>query len=216
MPTARQPRSLRRECRAPGAPQRGAERILRAARRVFIRDGGASFSARGVAKEADLSLGAVQHFFRTRNELLAATIEHVLADFRREYDDLQAALPHDAEARLLGAIDILVADVWRRDSRRFYFGLYVQSTNNAFAQKLLNEVYAHHQRRLAAYLGAARPHLSARRRMDLALQIAAMIEGLMVYTGPESRAIKPRSRLARVVKESVLRLIEPPGPVERR
>jgi AcrR family transcriptional regulator len=192
-------------------PDRGIERVLKAARTVFVRGGGASFSARGVAKEAGVSLGAVQHFFRTKNELLAGTLEHVLADFRREYDVLQAALPFNPEARLLGAIDILVADVWRQESRQFFFGLYALSGHNEFAQCLVNEVYEHHRRRLAQYLGAARPRLSERRCLDLALQIAALIEGLMIYTGPKSKAVKPRSRLAEIVKESVLHLIGPPA-----
>jgi AcrR family transcriptional regulator len=190
-------------------PDRGVDRILRAARKVFVRDGGASFSARGVAKEAGVSLGAVQHFFRTTDELLAATMEHVLDDFRSEYDRLQNQLPFDAEARLLGAVDILIEDVWRQDSRRFFFDLYALSGHNEFAQKLVNDVYAHHLNRLGGYLGAARPHLSEQQCRDLALQIGAMIDGLMIYTGPGSKAIRPRSRLATLVKTTVLRLIEP-------
>ena len=191
-------------------PDRGVERILRAARRLFVRDGGALFSARGVAKEAGVSLGAVQHFFRTKDELLAATMENVLADFRREYDRLEQDLPFSAEGRLLGAIDILVEDVWRQDSRRFFFGLFALSAHNAFAQQLVDDVYEHHRRRLATYLGAARPHLSEQQCLDLALQIGAMIDGLMIYTGPGSKAIKPRRRLATMVKSTVLCLIDDP------
>jgi AcrR family transcriptional regulator len=195
-------------------PQSGAERILQAARRVFVRSGGTGFSARGVAKEARLSLGAVQHFFRTKDDLLAATMQHVLTAFWREYDRLQAELPYNAEARLLGAIDILVEDVWRQDSRKFFFGLYALSCHNAFAQTLVDDVYEHHRRRLAGYLGAARPHLTEQQCLDLALQIGAMIDGLMLYTGPDSKAIKPQSKLASLVKATVLRLIEDPIRVE--
>jgi AcrR family transcriptional regulator len=195
-------------------PNRGVERILRAARQLFVREGGASFSARGVAKEAGVSLGAVQHFFRTTDELLTATMEHVLADYRREYDRLQEALPFRPEARLMGAIDILVEDVWRQDSRKFFFGLYALSAHNEFAQQLINHVYAHHQRRLATFLAAARPRLTEQQCLDLALQIGAMIDGLMIYTGPGSRAIRPKSRLATLVKSTVLRLIDDPALVE--
>jgi AcrR family transcriptional regulator len=196
-----------------GSSDRGAERILQAARKVFVRNGGSSFSARGVAKEAGVSLGAVQHFFRTKDELLAATLEHVLADFRREYDRLQEALPFSAEARLLGAIEVLIEDVWRQDSRKFFFGFFALSGHNDFAQTLMNEVYAHHQRRFAMYLGAARPQLTEQQCLDLALQITAMIDGLMIYTAPGSRAVTPRSRLAQLVKTTVLRLIGEPAVV---
>lgn len=193
-----------------GGGQRGEERILRAARRVFVRAGGAAYSARGVAKEAGVSLGAVQHFFPTKQKLLAATLEHVLADFRRAYERVEAELPFNAEARLLAVIDTLVEDVWRQDSRKFFFGLYALSCYNGAAGRLVNDVYLHHQRRLAGYLGAARPHLTEQQCLDLALQVGAMIDGLMIYTGPGARAVRPRARLARIVRDSVLRLIAPP------
>jgi AcrR family transcriptional regulator len=195
---------------------RGADRILRAARRVFIDDGGIGFSARGVAKEAGVSLGAVQHFFRTKEELLAATLEHVLSEFRREYDRLQEQLPFSAEARLLAAIDVLLEDLWRQESRKFFFGFYALSGHNEFAQNLMNATFAHHQRRFAMYLQAARPHLTEQQCLDLALQITAMIDGLMIYTAPGSKAITPRARLRELVRDTVLRLIGPAPPAEAR
>jgi AcrR family transcriptional regulator len=187
--------------------ERGVPRILRAARRLFVREGGAAFSARGVAKEAGVSLGAVQHFFPSKDALLAATLEHVLAEIRRAYERLQEELPFNAEARLLGVIDLLVADVERQDSRKFFLGLHALSCHNAFAERLLSAMCVHHQRRLASFIGAAGPHLTEQQCLDLALQLCAMLDGLMIYTSPRSRTIKPRQRLAGVVKQSVLRLI---------
>jgi AcrR family transcriptional regulator len=177
-----------------------------------VRNGGASFSARGVAKEAGISLGAVQHFFRTKDDLLAATLEHVLNDFRRAYDRLEDKFPFSAQARLLAAVDVLIDDIWSQDSRRFFFGFYALSGHSEFAQTLLNGVYAHHQRRFAAYLGAAGPHLDEQQCLDLSLQITAMIDGLMIYTGPGSRAITPRSRLGDVVKSTILYLVADSHP----
>ncbi len=188
---------------------RGVQRILRAARRLFVRAGGAGFSARGVAKEAGVSLGAVQHFFPSKEALLAATLEHVLAEFRRAYERLQEELPFNAEARLLGVIDLLVADVWRQDSRKFFLGLHALSCHNRFAERLLAAMCEHHQRRLAGFIGAAGPHLTERQCLDLALELCAMIDGLMIYTAPRTRTITPRARIAGVIKQSALRLIAP-------
>lgn len=193
----------------------GALRILRAAIRLFIREGGAAFTTRGVAKEAGASLGAVQHFFPTKDQLLAAMLEQVLADYGRMYEKLTEELPFNGEARLLGAIDFLVADVWRPDTRKFFFNLYALSCHNTFAAKLVNDVYAHHRRRLAAYIGAARPNMSEEDCFDLALQIGALLDGLMIYTGPGSRSVTPRERLAEMVKKTVLKLISDSGRKSR-
>ena len=200
-----------------GSDGEGAARILRAAIRLFIREGGAAFTARGVAKEAGASLGAVQHFFRTKDQLLAAMLEQVLADYAANYEKVASGLPFNGEARLLGAIEFLVSDVWRPDTRKFFFNLYALSCNNAFAARRMNEVFAHHRRRLASYIGAARPHLSEQECFDLALQIAALLEGLMIYTAPGAKSVSPRERLTEMVKDTVLRLIcERPAPPVRK
>lgn len=186
---------------------KSATRILRAAVRLFIREGGAAFSVRGVAKEAGISLGAVQHSFRTKDQLLAAMIQHILADYADTFEKLAEDLPFNGEARLLGAIDFLVADLWRPDTRKFFFNLFALSCYNAFAARRMNELYVHHRRRIAAYIGAARPNLSEDQCFDLAMQVAALIDGLMIYTAPGAKSVASREQLANMVKATVLRLI---------
>ena len=188
-------------------------RILRAAIRLFIRAGGTGFTTRGVAKEAGLSLGAVQHFFRTRDQLVEAMLEQFLSEYRQTYDRLAAELPFTGEARLDGALDYLVADAWRPDARRFFFNLYALSCHSPFVARLFNQVYAHHRRRIAGFIGAARPNLSEQQCYDFALEVAALLEGLMIYTAPGARSVRSREHLTELVKDSVHRLITVP---ERR
>ena len=188
----------------------GAMRVLRAAIRLFIKAGGSGFTTRGVAKEAALSLGAVQHFFRTRDELMAAMLEQFLSDYRQAYDRLAVELPFNGEARLLGALDYLVADAWRADARRFFFNLYALSCHSPSVARLFNQVYAHHRRRIAGFIGAARPELSEQQCYDFALEVAALLEGLMIYTAPGADTVRSREHLTALVKDSVLRLITLP------
>jgi AcrR family transcriptional regulator len=190
----------------------GAMRILRAAIRLFIKAGGTGFTTRGVAKEAGLSLGAVQHFFRTRDQLMAAMLEQFLSEYGQAYDRLSAELPFNGEARLMGALDYLVADAWRPDARRFFFNLYALSCHNPFVARLFNEVYVHHRRRIAGFIGAARPNLTEQQCYDFALEVAALLEGLMVYTAPGAASVRSREHLTELVKDSVRRLITLPGP----
>jgi AcrR family transcriptional regulator len=191
----------------------GAMRILQAAIRLFIKAGGSGFTTRGVAKEAGLSLGAVQHFFRTRDQLMEAMLEQFLSEYRQAYDRLAAELPFNGEARLMGALAYLVADAWRPDARRFFFNLYALSCHSPFVARLFNQVYAHHRRRIAGFIGAARPNLSEQQCYDFALEVAALLEGLMIYTAPGARSVRSREHLTELVKDSVHRLITLP---ERR
>lgn len=191
----------------------GAMRVVQAAIRLFIEAGGSGFTTRGVAKEAGLSLGAVQHFFRTRDQLMEAMLEQFLSEYRQAYDRLATELPFNGEARLMGALDYLVADAWRPDARRFFFNLYALSCHSPFVARLFNQVYSHHRRRIAGFIGAARPNLSEQQCYDFALEVAALLEGLMIYTAPGAQSVRSREHLTELVKDSVRRLITLP---ERR
>jgi AcrR family transcriptional regulator len=187
-------------------------KILQAAKQVFIRDGGGKFSARGVAKEAGLSLGAVQHFFPVKRDLLAAMLEYVVNEYEGAYQRMCDRLPMNGETRLLGVLDILVADIWKRDTRKFFFGFWALACHNTAVGKLFGEMYAFHVRRLGAFLGAARPGVSESRCEELAIQIAAMIEGLMLFSAPVGKQFTTRDRMCQMVKETVLRLLSEDDP----
>jgi AcrR family transcriptional regulator len=189
---------------------RKSVRILRAAKRVFIRDGNAGFSARGVAKEAKLSLGAVQHFYRTKHALLAATLEHVVNEYEGAYEKLFDSVPDSHRARLLGVIDYLVKDVWDPETRRFFLALWALSCNNAFAAELVDEMYSFHVRRLETFIAAAEPRLKAAERREIAVQIAAMLEGLMLFTGSGAKPLLPRKRMTQAVKRTAMKLMTQP------
>lgn len=193
----------------------GAARVLHAAKRLFVRGGGSGFSARGVAKEAALSLGAVQHFFPTRAALLAATLESVVNEYETAYSAIFAALPLDGEARLMRVIDWLIDDSWRPQTRQFFLGFWALSCHDRNAARLLDQAYAHHCANLAAFVKAARPALGDARCRALALQVAALIEGLTVLSGLGAHK-RARERIRGDVREAVLRLISPAAALSGR
>jgi AcrR family transcriptional regulator len=182
-------------------------RILRAAKRVFIRDGGAVFSARGVAKEAKVSLGAVQHFFPSKHDLLSAMLEYVVNQYEGAYQKVFQKLPVNGRARLLGVIDLLNEDIWDQETRLFFVGFWALACHNADAAELKFEMYAYHINRLAGFIGAADPAISETRARELAIQLAAMFEGLMLFAGSRGRHLSSREQMSRMVKESVLALL---------
>lgn len=50
---------------------------------------------------------------------------------------------------------------------------------------------------------------------DLALQVSAMRDGLLLYTAPGAKSVTPRSRLNDMVKQAVLRLLDAAVAVSR-
>jgi AcrR family transcriptional regulator len=189
-----------------------AERVLRAAKAVFVRDGASVFSARRVAKEVGLSLRSVQHYHSTTEKLLAAVVDLVIHEFDLAYEDLYRKLPFSAEARLLGVIDILLASNWQQDTRRVFYGLYALSCYKKFAVKLMDRMNARHTHHLATLIGAARSQLSEKRCMELAVIVAAILDGTMLFTGPGDERLISKSALSQSVRASILTLLDSPAP----
>jgi AcrR family transcriptional regulator len=176
-----------------------ADAILRAARVLFIREGATGFSARRVAREARLSLGSVQHVFPTADSLLVAMFEYVINSYDARYQALIGKLPLDARARWRAVVDILVDDVFDPDTRRFFFGFWSLSCHNRLVGTLLKEGYAYHTANLAGFIGGVHPGLTEEQCRATARQVAALIEGWMVYTPPGLAAPARRQLRATLV-----------------
>jgi AcrR family transcriptional regulator len=181
--------------------------ILRAAKRLFSRTGGINFSVRGVAKEAGVSLGAVQHFYPTKEKLLIAMLQYVVGGYDQNYSRLLSRLPNDGEVRLLAVVDFLVSDIWRVETRQFFFAFWALGAHSRFAQRLRDKAYEYHCNGLAQFIAAARPRLTARRRAITAMQVAALIEGTMLFAKPSAGAVA-RKRRVREIQAAVLRIID--------
>ncbi len=182
-------------------------RILRAARRLFIREGFAKFSARGVAKEARLSLGAVQHFYPTKHNLLAATLGYVVNQYDGGYQKLLRKLPGCGEARFLGILDYLLADIWNQNSRKFFFGFWALSSHNKFAAALLQEMYAYHVDRMSGFIAEANPMLAAERCHEISIQLVALLEGLLLFSPKPGKNLVSRAQMDRITRSTALAMI---------
>jgi AcrR family transcriptional regulator len=64
------------------------QQILEAARRCFMRDGFHNTSMQDVIAEAGLSVGAVYHYFKSKNELITAIAESVIGDASAMFEEL--------------------------------------------------------------------------------------------------------------------------------
>src|SRR4029079_16348528 len=114
-------------------------KIVKAAKQVFLRETDSGFSLRNVAKEAGLSLGAVQHFYPTRDKLMAAMLEFVVNEYEAAYERVFTGLPFNGEARLMGIVEYLALDITRAETRQFFFALWAFVCRNKSVASLLEE-----------------------------------------------------------------------------
>jgi AcrR family transcriptional regulator len=184
-----------------------SRRILDAARDVFVREGGAAFSARRVAKAAKLSLGSVQHVFLTTDGLVQAMLEHVNDGYEAAYREMAERLPFSAEKRLQALIDYLLADICRADVRKFWFGFWALSCHHAHGEELLRDAYQWQRNNVAGFLGAARPDLTEAECLRLSMHITALIEGMMLFTGMSKKPLTLTSPLIADLKVRIWSMI---------
>jgi AcrR family transcriptional regulator len=199
--------TIRSPAHRPSDESAGTLKVVRAAKRVFLASGGSQFSIRAVAREAGLSMGAVQHFYPTRVQLLAAVLEHVVNEYEAEWERVSRDFPFNGEERLAQALDYLARDITQTETRQFFFALWALSGHNPFAAALQEQMYAHHTRNLAAFVGAARPAYSERECFDAAVQITALTEGLMLFTAPGAKHFASRAGVIRAVRGAVKKLL---------
>ena len=82
-------------------PKYSREQILEAAERVVVRLGAPRMSFDAVAREADVSKGAVLHYFGTREDLVAAMVERLVERLAPRPDDPAHSPDHDDVAALI-------------------------------------------------------------------------------------------------------------------
>lgn len=182
-------------------------RIVTAAKDVFLESGDSAFTIRNVARMAGMSMGAVQHFYPTRDRLLAAMLEYTATQYRNAYQRVLRKVPDNGEARLEATLNYLITDAMRPQTRRFFFALWALSCHNPIGARLVHQMYDHYRQNLATFIRAARPTLPSKRCGELALFVGSTIEGLTVLTGPVATAPAAAATLRRNIAQSILEVI---------
>lgn len=113
--------------------------------RITRRDGWDSISLRKVAAEAGVSLGMVQHYFATKDEMLRFAIEEMAEDTRQRIRHRVADLPQPPTPRQL--VETVLTEMIPRTSRR--------STEAEGAKVWLRRVDLHPDNRVALSRGVA-------------------------------------------------------------
>lgn len=127
-------------------------RLLDAGTAVLLEQGAAGFSTVAVAETAELSNGAVFNHFDTRLELLAATVEHALAELRESFAQSFSVVGADATATELLAI---LWECMSRPEQTAVVEVFAQARTNPELRALLTPIVENHHghiKTLVAYL----------------------------------------------------------------
>ncbi|MEU8385281.1 TetR/AcrR family transcriptional regulator [Streptosporangium sp. NPDC048865] len=158
--------------------------IAEAVLRIAGRHGLDRATMRDIAVEAGISLGAVQHYFRSKDELLRHVIDHagerVAARITAGLGDLDGAFSVRSFLRVMAA-QMLPLDARRRAERRVVQAFGARAADAPHLAEPLREGYHWMHGQVTALIGQAqrtgelRPELDAEHE---SIALLAMIEGL--------------------------------------
>lgn len=156
-----------------GAATRG--RILETARRMLIADGYDGVVMRNVAAAADMTLGNLQHYFPTREALLAAVVsaeaESDLADIRRLRERAD-----DPQTLLRTTVQTLIRK-WRGESGKVTSLLGFLAQHLPVFRDMYRDVYEAFYRELALTIAALDGDVGEREALRRARLVTALLDG---------------------------------------
>lgn len=113
-------------------------RIASAAWRLVASRGLDAVSLRSVAKEAGVSMGQVQHYFASKNDLLYAAVKHSYQLIERHLDQKLATSGSDPRDTMLTLLTLLLGgDEVMRDAIRVNVAFGTRTQSEARVQELL-------------------------------------------------------------------------------
>jgi AcrR family transcriptional regulator len=156
------------------------ESILAAATAVLVEEGYAAFSLRKVAARADMRLGNLQYYYRTKADVVRALLARSLASAARAAEARLLAAG-DARDALASAVRAVLADQETGEGARLFVELWALAGRDPEIAAALQAYHAGWWRALVHLLLRAHPGLGravAGRRAALAV---AMLEGLTLF-----------------------------------
>lgn len=183
-----------------------ARHILSAAQSVFVSEGFAAFGLRRVAQAANLSLGTLQYYYPTIEDLLVATVGGLLRGFN---DEIVAIVDSGdpADARLEGMVECVLKQVRRADTARLTFETLAVAQRETHARRAIADTYNDYRVAVSRIVAEIRPDLSSKRRMTTATLICAQLDGLLLFAYPDGPPEPDWDDLGCVVQRAVWALI---------
>lgn len=170
--------------------QRGRERvdkILDAARAVFLEEGYAGLRLRRVAQIADISLGNLTYYFSSKADLFESMIDRVLSEYARRNEELSQQFADDPVEKARSYFEFLFADCRNTETQQFFYQFWATAAHDPFVTEARRRVYGNFYDQVSDICGQVNPDLSKKTLSARTYLVMAMVEGLHVILGNAKR-----------------------------
>ena len=159
------------------------EAIMDAAMDVLINQGYKKLTLRQIALRADMTVGNLTYYYRTREALLKDLLENVLSDYLVEMDRIVEASGDSPEVRFVAIINYLIEDLNTQRTTGFFPELWALANHDEYTANLMESMYAAERQALYELIHAVNPALDEKQTSHLALFVSCSIEGMTMFVG---------------------------------
>ena len=180
--------------------------ILAASTEVFLDEGFASFSLRRVAQAMGISLGTLQYYFPTLDDLLGATLVGLMNRANEEVHRI-ASGPEAVEDRIALVCGFVIEVNRQQTTSQLIFEALSLAQRNAMARRIVADSYNEYRSILARLIAEASPQLAPGECLVRATMIASLLEGLVIFSYPGGPDPIDWNRATTAIRNNVFALV---------
>ncbi len=162
--------------------------IILAAQQAFQEDGYAGFGTRRVAGSVGITLGNLQYYFRTKEELLRAALETYVRQIIKDHTAIANQAGVGPTRRYSELIDRVFHDINETDMPKFLIELWAFAQHEAYAAELVEEMHSEYRSAFAKIISEIHPTLTNEQWLVRASILVVQMAGLVIanHFGKES------------------------------
>lgn len=166
------------------------------------------FTMRNIATRAGVSLANLQYYYPRREALIGAMVRDIEARYRIACEEVIAAEANSQPLDQFKAVlRFQLEDATQTRTRQFFIQLWaLLGSMDNFSGSFLEQLYAHDLDMLSKPIAALHNDLSQAGVRERALQIASLVEGLMVVIGNTVTNPASTERTLELVFETALKI----------
>ncbi|WP_179258864.1 TetR/AcrR family transcriptional regulator [Burkholderia aenigmatica] len=181
--------------------------IIVAARQTFQEDGYAGFATRRVAGRVGITLGNLQYYFRTKDELLQAALHARISQIVSDYTGIANEQGISATRRCAALVERVFHDINETDLPKFLIEIWAFAQHDPYAAKLVGDMYSEYRAIFAKLLSELHPTLTPEQSLARASALISQTTGMMIFINHGGESDKDHSEFVRVTRRAIKMLV---------
>lgn len=185
------------------APQR-REQIVDALFECLARKGHEKVTVKDIARRAKLHYGVIHYYFKSKDEIVSAMADSIIARYERLLAERIQDLPSAAE-RLRVSIDFLVDEfIFDRRLNRVFYNLVQMAFERKTVRTALRKQLRVYRERIAEAVreGTEDGELAEREASETASLMVALVEGMALQWMVDPESLE-RDKIRRLIEETM-------------